>query len=512
MSNFSFSEEYYSQPAASVVVGSSGVAESVVGGSSGAVSQIASDLLSAYGGQAAAIGSSNSYALSAAGMTASSASIQSSLRNSLTGATTYLSEVEQAILRSTVPININEIEEITVLGQRGIWANKNEVVNWKGVYPLNQYVINEDDNPEIITKRSQETLTYIQELAIRYLRPPTPPPPGEILIVQEENTLTPPAPPVVIRQQPARPSTPEPLVLREAPPQPPPQVGRKVVTISGKRLPPPPRKVIIERLAPLPSKPQSVIVERWLPYQQAKRRVIFQKSNQPDPFVVKPRNVIVQWEAPKVEIKQEIKYLGTIRANPAEYVERYGASLKSAQEMPDFVNEIKAPSGVVLAANYTYSRVHELEGDLEALKLIDLEREGLGEYRSQLNRLMTSSSSSGQSLLSGALSHSRAMSSASAYDVTGAVGGSYASSSTSIASNSQRSLSSLLNEIFASVDTDGSGRISIGEAERLLLKLNSRLGRSYGENEVQEFFRALDKNGDGVLSIKEFRSAFEGLL
>ena len=68
-------------------------------------------------------------------------------------------------------------------------------------------------------------MEYIQELAIRYLRPPTPPAPGEILIQQQANVLTAPAPPLIIRQQPARPATPEPLVVREAPPQPPAQVG-----------------------------------------------------------------------------------------------------------------------------------------------------------------------------------------------------------------------------------------------------------------------------------------------
>lgn len=50
--------------------------------------------------------------------------------NSVTSApapTGYLSEVEAAILRSTVPINLNETEEITVNGQRGIWANRSEV-------------------------------------------------------------------------------------------------------------------------------------------------------------------------------------------------------------------------------------------------------------------------------------------------------------------------------------------------------------------------------------------------
>ena len=251
------------------------------------VSQIAADLLNTYNTYA----SSNSVQST----TVTSVNVRSNngngngqqIRNGV-----YLSDVETAILRSNVPISVSETDEITVLGQRGIWANKQEVVNWRGFIPISSYQINEDDAPEIVTKKTQEQLTYIQELAVRYLRPPTPPAPGEIVITQEANTATPPAPPIILRQAPPRPATPEPLVLREAPPQPPAQVGRKVITISGKRLPPPPRKVVIERLAPLPSKPQSVIVERWLPYSQVKRRVIFQRSNVADPVIVKPRNVI----------------------------------------------------------------------------------------------------------------------------------------------------------------------------------------------------------------------------
>lgn len=231
---------------------------------------------------------------------------------------TYLSEVEAAILRSSVPIDVNETEEITVLGQKGIWTNKSEVANWRGIIPITEYKINEDGSPEVITKRTDQKLTYIQELAIRYLRPPTPPAPGEILITQECNCLPPPAPPLIIRQQPCRPSTPEPLVIREAPPKPPCSVGRKVITISGKRMPPPPRKVVIERLAPLPTKPQAVLIERWLPYSQVKRRVIYQRACEQEPVAIKPKNVIVQWEAPQVVIKKDFKYLGVIRANPVE--------------------------------------------------------------------------------------------------------------------------------------------------------------------------------------------------
>ena len=79
-----------------------------------------------------------------------------------------LSQIEAAILRSGEPIASNEQDEIEVLGQRGLWLNKQEILNWRGVIPITEYLINEDANPEVITKRSQEKLEYIQELAIRY--------------------------------------------------------------------------------------------------------------------------------------------------------------------------------------------------------------------------------------------------------------------------------------------------------------------------------------------------------
>ena len=142
------------------------------------------------------------------------------------------------------------------MGQRGIWINKSEVNNWRGEIDINEYLINEDPNPEIISKKVTQNIEYIQELAIRYLRPPTPPAPGEIVITQESDYATKPAPPLIIRQQPLRTETPEPLVIREVPPVPPKAVGLKSITISGKRIPPPPRKVVIERFAQLPSKPK----------------------------------------------------------------------------------------------------------------------------------------------------------------------------------------------------------------------------------------------------------------
>jgi hypothetical protein len=130
--------------------------------------------------------------------------------------------------------------------------------------------------------------------------------PGDIIINQLNDEMIQPAPAIIIRQQPPRPSTPEPIVIREEPPPPCKLVGRKLITISGKNLPPPPRKVIVERLAPLPSKPPPVLVERWLPYPKQRRRVIYNRPNNVDPFVIKPKNIIIQWEAPKVNIRPEV--------------------------------------------------------------------------------------------------------------------------------------------------------------------------------------------------------------
>jgi hypothetical protein len=42
---------------------------------------------------------------------------------------------------------------------------------------------------------------------------------------------------------------------------------------------------------------------------------------------------------------------------------------------------------LVLASETQSNEVHELEGEVAALKLVDLDREGLAEYKSQLKKL-----------------------------------------------------------------------------------------------------------------------------
>ena len=354
------------------------------------------------------------------------------------------------------------------MGNQGIWTNRAEVAAWKGVVPIEQYRINDDANPQVIVKKVQQQLEYLQELAITYLRPPTPPAPGEIVIQQQANILTPPAPPLIIRQVPPRPETPEPLVIREAPPLPPHEIRRQLITIAGKRLPPPPRKVVIERLAPLPTKPQSVIVERWLPYASLKRRVIFQKPAAADPVIVSPRNVIVQWDAPEVVVRKDYKYLGVVRADPADYVARYGSTLVNSHDLPQFVLDIKTPEGISLAANFKYNSFYELEGDVEELKRVDLDKEGLSEYKDYLAKLFG--------------------------------GAEY--------ETKLEAFNDLLEKVFYSVDVKRTNYIDSNDVSLVISRLNRFLGRKYTQADSDAFFNALNVDGIGAVSLATFKRVF----
>jgi DnaJ-class molecular chaperone len=99
----------------------------------------------------------------------------------------FKSKVEEAILKSTEPITINETKEITANKERGLWANRCEVCTWKGDLPIQEYPINEDNCPELIKKKSCKRVEYNQEIAIRYLKPPSPAAPGDIIITLIEN-------------------------------------------------------------------------------------------------------------------------------------------------------------------------------------------------------------------------------------------------------------------------------------------------------------------------------------
>jgi len=56
----------------------------------------------------------------------------------------YISEKEIIKSVSPIPINEEDLEEVSVLGEHGLWANKQEVENWNGSFRqfISQLIIN----------------------------------------------------------------------------------------------------------------------------------------------------------------------------------------------------------------------------------------------------------------------------------------------------------------------------------------------------------------------------------
>ena len=66
--------------------------------------------------------------------------------------------------------------------------------------------------------------------------------------------------------------------------------------------------------------------------------------------LIKPKNLIIHWESPKVLVKKKTLDLGVINVNPDEYIAKYGNTLKRFDELPDFAKEIKPPENMRLAS------------------------------------------------------------------------------------------------------------------------------------------------------------------
>jgi Ca2+-binding EF-hand superfamily protein len=77
-----------------------------------------------------------------------------------------------------------------------------------------------------------------------------------------------------------------------------------------------------------------------------------------------------------------------------------------------------------------------------------------------------------------------------------------------ISAAASNALGEIVESIFRTIDRNNNGIINVEDAEKTLLRLNSRLGRRYGEDDVRAFFSALDVNNDGTLDLNEFKRAF----
>jgi hypothetical protein len=139
-------------------------------------------------------------------------------------------------------------------------------------------------------------------------------------------------------------------------------------------------KVVVERLPQLPPLPQDVHVERWLGFNSRTRRVRFEPAPKLIPLPA-PKNTIIQWQSPSVQLHREFKFLGVAPASPAQFAAQFGATLTHASRLPQLVvNHFQAPPGEVLGTNYRPD-LPTLVGDVAALSLINLDAAGLSEYK-----------------------------------------------------------------------------------------------------------------------------------
>ena len=235
--------------------------------------------------------------------------------------------------------------------------------------PLESYPLNRDPDPIVIHKKPTQSINYKQEIKLRFLKPPTPQQPGDIIIRQEKDVQIPAAPPLLVRQKPPEPAKLAPIIVREKPPSPPPPIEPKFLTLPGKILPPPPRKVIVERLPKMPQPPQDVVVERWLGYSKRQRRVVFQPAPKFTPALA-PKNEIIEWESPDVQLDRKFNFLGVQHINPHEYAEQYASSLMEFCDIPAIAaTNFRPPPGEEFACEAQEKPV-EFVGDVHALSLI----------------------------------------------------------------------------------------------------------------------------------------------
>lgn len=155
-------------------------------------------------------------------------------------------------------------------------------------------------------------------------------------------------------------------------------------------------------------------------------------------------------------------------------------NLKDSNELPEFVKEIKVPSGIIFSSNLESSSLNgELEGDLIALSLIDLDKEGLSKYKSFLKKY--------EIMNNGKI----------AFQHT------YPLSNYSEKSLKADTVKEILNDLVSDKEKNS---LSIEEARKALLRVCEKMGRNYNEQD-EEFLLNLDLNRVGIINNEKFNQA-----
>jgi hypothetical protein len=224
------------------------------------------------------------------------------------------------------------------------------------------------ENIEITDSSSKHDPARITEISVRHIRPSMPPAPPAYL---SESDSTETSIDIEIEDDPKNKETNEAETSQ----------ADAAITLPVTRVsaPAPPK----QRSAEPKEVPISILIERsWPP----------KKLEKPD-----NRQYYVRYYDEEMgqsyDLLRQYVYLGVVDADPAEYYAKYGAELRQSEEFAAYTNEMKSrPECLMFAddcdcAEDYYTRPHELIGDVEALKLIDLDAHGLFMYKSLVESL-----------------------------------------------------------------------------------------------------------------------------
>lgn len=81
-----------------------------------------------------------------------------------------------------------------------------------------------------------------------------------------------------------------------------------------------------------------------------------------------------------------MKNCGIYPTDPHDYVCKYGPSLYRSENLPEVARKYGEAAGIPLAATHRPSHIPRLEGEVNALGLLDLDRVGLSHFRPILNQ------------------------------------------------------------------------------------------------------------------------------
>ncbi|CAF1595516.1 unnamed protein product, partial [Didymodactylos carnosus] len=89
-----------------------------------------------------------------------------------------LHDSESSSGTATRYIDDNSIRQMLETDENGEQLLSSRSLTSSMATDVRNYPINIDPNPELIVRPNTQRLTYTHDVAVRYLRPPTPPPPG----------------------------------------------------------------------------------------------------------------------------------------------------------------------------------------------------------------------------------------------------------------------------------------------------------------------------------------------